>query len=82
MNRKYCSRCGLNITPNIGKSNVQWMIANRITMCEECNPKLWEQANNMNLIDRGEAYRGKGKRRKEFRINYMTKKSSTTKVIK
>ena len=43
--RNYCSRCGLNMTPNIGKSNVQWMISNRITMCEECNPKLWEAAN-------------------------------------
>ena len=79
--RNYCSRCGLNITPNVGKSNVHWMISNRITMCEECNPKLWEQAHNIEVVDCGEILRRKGGRKSEFRVRYLTKKGSTIKRV-
>ena len=46
--RHYCSRCGLNLVPNIsgGTRNIEWLFENKITMCEDCNPKLWEVANN------------------------------------
>ena len=47
----YCSRCGNSLTTNMGSSpNVTaWLFENRITMCEECNPKLWEAANNRTM---------------------------------
>tara|TARA_R110002012_G_scaffold254440_1_gene433488 strand:- start:1081 stop:1332 length:252 start_codon:yes stop_codon:yes gene_type:complete len=80
--RNYCSRCGLNITPSIGKSNVQWMISNRITMCEECNPKLWEEVNDVKSVECGETFRRKGIRKPKFCVCYPTKKGSTRKVVK
>ena len=43
--RHYCSRCGLCLTQSMGRTNLHWLFANKITMCEECNPKLWDAAN-------------------------------------
>ena len=48
MSRHYCKRCGLNMNPSTGRTNIQWLIEHKITLCNECNPKLWEELDSKN----------------------------------
>ncbi len=58
----YCSKCGNNLVTNWGSSpNIKhWLRENKITMCEECNPKLWEIAHDriMTIENKSLKYRG------------------------
>lgn len=38
----YCSKCGLSMTPNVGRTNVHILSEYKITECEECNPEAWQ----------------------------------------
>jgi uncharacterized protein with PIN domain len=46
------------MTVAMGRSNRKWLFENKITMCEECNPKLWEVAHDriMTVPNRRRSY--------------------------
>jgi len=47
--RHYCSKCGVSMTPNIGRTNIRWLIDNDIFDCSDCDPDAWIKADRYHM---------------------------------